>query len=542
MAGSATARLRRGLQLPFLRVSTGLALASLVVQERARLALPAWPGGMILLLVAALIFAGALWFRPRMVLNFGAILFTLLLPVELFVSGGILLSLRTHHSSRDSRALEAPARRLDKPNIYHFVLDEFSLTPILRKGEFPGAPGGQIPQEPAQSTRPFQTLPSGRESLNEQLVPNLAGFTRDADWYPNASANYVVTPFAMASMFAGRMVPPRGNLVTLFVEIGQNGDLLGDARKAGYRIHIYGQHLDYRALVGDRADRIVLGEDTDLPAQRALLFAYWYSVRLFGQRVGVIIHDILQPMFRATHRTAPETGRNLLTLLSRDLTGLPKMGQYVLVHVMLPHPPFVFSPSGRLQPPRRTLAAYQEQIRYTDSLLGDIFGKLRSLQVYESATILVHADHGLRMPLDRESTAKVAADPTTKPAASTSTNLSPGGDRSLVASIPNHLDLIGRIPFFVKHSGIGLGRAIALPISPVRIRELLAVAMSAQPVRPVASGELLLAPARGFVDYTTDPRLRGRSSDYRIFERGSAGRWKQLPVAADLRPRSGWGP
>jgi hypothetical protein len=71
-----------------------------------------------------------------------------------------------------------------------------------------------------------------------------------------------------------------------------------------------------------------------------------------------------------------------------------------LVHYSIPHLPFVFGPDGYDPPldPLRTTpdTDYVRQLGYVDRLVGELLAALRESGMYQSATIVLMADHGWR--------------------------------------------------------------------------------------------------------------------------------------------------
>jgi len=99
----------------------------------------------------------------------------------------------------------------------------------------------------------------------------------------------------------------------------------------------------------------------------------------------------------------------LLDYIDRLQEG-PEEPAYHFVHLMPPHPPFVTNPdgsnAGRVLP--FTRENYKNEGRYILRLFVDFLSRLKSLGLYDTATILLHGDHGVGME------PRVSGLPTTK--------------------------------------------------------------------------------------------------------------------------------
>jgi hypothetical protein len=105
----------------------------------------------------------------------------------------------------------------------------------------------------------------------------------------------------------------------------------------------------------------------------------------------------------------------LKMLADLETIGMSRRPRVVLAHVMTPHPPFIFGPSGQSRYPSRTFAitdgsgfpgtdeeyarGYREQTEYLMSRLLTIVDHLMSV-IRRPAVIIVHGDHGPRMRFD----------------------------------------------------------------------------------------------------------------------------------------------
>jgi hypothetical protein len=137
------------------------------------------------------------------------------------------------------------------------------------------------------------------------------------------------------------------------------------------------------------------------------------------EKVG---RGVLHPLLRligtvpppADPRDIHEITPDLLALFLEDISAESAGGRVFLLHTMLPHFPFLFDQDGGFDsdeaysfntfsaktPSQETFdrnwPRYKEQIEYADRFLGDFIDRLEDEGLYDEATIIVTADHGLR--------------------------------------------------------------------------------------------------------------------------------------------------
>jgi len=128
----------------------------------------------------------------------------------------------------------------------------------------------------------------------------------------------------------------------------------------------------------------------------------WHEAVEFFQNVAIDVggdpltvrlkamRDNLSLIFNQSHVV-----RNVISVLDD-----PRDGQFAVFHLPVPHTPCCFGPHGvkslsidYTKPPDDVMF---QQIRYTDSLLGLFFDKLRTLGKYEQSTIVLTSDHNWR--------------------------------------------------------------------------------------------------------------------------------------------------
>ena len=130
-----------------------------------------------------------------------------------------------------------------------------------------------------------------------------------------------------------------------------------------------------------------------------------------GERLRMLIRKL--NFGDAIPLPAPLAASEALERFENDIAQTPRGVAYV-VHLLLPHEGFLYRSDCSIRDPadweganrlkgltsdRRT-AAYQHYLEHvvcTERRINQLFDRLRSLRVYDDATIVVHGDHGSRI-------------------------------------------------------------------------------------------------------------------------------------------------
>ncbi len=143
---------------------------------------------------------------------------------------------------------------------------------------------------------------------------------------------------------------------------------------------------------------------------------------LLPDRVQSLGQPLLHPLLRAAgavpppadplgmHMVSPE----LLSLYLSDITAADASGRISFMHSLLPHHPLVFGPDLDFSSDEyRRLTflqlkdtpgvfdtrwiQYRDQIAYVDAFIGDLLDRLEHEGLLDEATVIVTADHGMRL-------------------------------------------------------------------------------------------------------------------------------------------------
>jgi hypothetical protein len=129
-------------------------------------------------------------------------------------------------------------------------------------------------------------------------------------------------------------------------------------------------------------------------------------------------------------------GYNVLNLLKSEIPSAAN-GNFYFAHALIPHSPYVYDRACNVNPPDLWLARYSEeaieidrwrnsrenikntpesraeryqlyfgQVLCSQKFLGEIFDQLKTKGLYEDSIIIVHGDHGARLPLRAPDTSR----------------------------------------------------------------------------------------------------------------------------------------
>ena len=321
---------------------------------------------------------------------------------------------------------------------------------------------------------PVQSLMDARGQVDARRYPNFARLAADSTWYRNTASVDQDTPYAVPAILDGRL--PRQERLPVAADHPQNIFSLLESR---YELHV---REDATAMCAPRLCSAASGEGFGTRMRS-----------LSGDVTRAYAHQLLPDRFdfepvRDTEeavaegrRTPRESKRHRYRRLHANLAGgrPQRFEDFVaeieggsrsrlhVIHILLPHVPFQYLPSGRLyrSSPREALpglegrpsysvpflvkqayARHLLQVGATDRLLGRLLDRLHDLGIYDRALVAVVADHGI--------------------------SFRRGHDRRLVRSA--NVEDIAPVPFFVKEPGQRRGRISDTPLRTVDVLPTLA--------------------------------------------------------------------
>ena len=348
----------------------------------------------------------------------------------------------------------------------------FLFHPGIRKVTFGGAEGTELHATGARAPIVFlifdelsaTVLLDQNRRIDEQSFPHLAAFAREATWFADATTVSDVTELAVPAILTGGF-PDQDRLPIL----------------RDYPRNLFTLFGDYDLWALEPITRLCPAELNTAEARapagslyadlwtvyRHLLLAPRYAARL------PVISDRWQSFGKAG-RPAPGAGdftQAAITALDRDrrvdlrryLDSFDAEGDPSLhfLHVLLPHVPWEYLPSGKayatltdripglekerwLDDETFTVQAYRRyllQARFLDRWFGELVDRLRRLGLYDRSLIVFTADHGV--------------------------SFRPGDSRRLLSATNVH-DLIA-VPLLIKAPFQRQGRVIERPVTTLDI-------------------------------------------------------------------------
>ena len=321
---------------------------------------------------------------------------------------------------------------------------------------------------------PVQSLMDAHGRVDARLFPNFARLAGDATWYRDTGAVDQDTPYAVPAILDGRL--PRQERLPVAADHAQNIFSLLAGR---YELHVRedgttlcaptlcapADHEGFvsrmRSLSGDVArayGHLVLPEHVDLDEA--------------GDTTDAVAANRLTPRESKRHRYLrlhanlaagrPQRFEDFVAAI--DGGSRPRLH---LIHILLPHVPFTYLPSGRRyrsspkeampglesRPSysvpflvKQTYARHLLQAQDTDRLLGRLLDRLHEVGIYDRALVAVVADHGI--------------------------SFRRGHDRRLVRSA--NVEDIAPVPFFVKAPGQRSARVSDRPLRTVDVLPTIA--------------------------------------------------------------------
>jgi len=293
---------------------------------------------------------------------------------------------------------------------------------------------------------PVSSLITSAGAIDAVRYPNFARLARDATWYPRATSVYESTTGAVPAILTGNLPQP-GELPTLTDHPGNLFTLLGES----YRFHVHESvtHLcpnRYCPRKRDPINQRLGGLFSDVRV------AFLHQILPSSLAEGLPVLDDRWGEFSKERILAASDSSDFFRILAAGQFSAPQefagflagvspnepAGTLHFAHLLLPHTPWSFFPSGRnyglspitigLAPGlfwsdqpwliRQALQRHLLQVGYTDALLGQLLRRLERSELYDRALVVVVADQGVsfvagRKPrvVSRENIADIASVP-----------------------------------------------------------------------------------------------------------------------------------
>ena len=257
---------------------------------------------------------------------------------------------------------------------------------------------------------PLSSLLDAKGRIDKRVYPNFAELAGRSTWYRNATGVSGFTPWAMPAMLTGNY--PAAARAPSYAEYPDNlFTLLGH----DYEVRAY---ETISQLCPPRQCRSFVGD----PSRSGLRAIAGDSARVLKELVQpynaafdpALFVDLAPRREKASRFRFKQAGRNQPARFNDFLAGLEDADRPTLhfLHLLLPHAPWRFLPSGneynynksfagvleseRLPAPLVELAHQQHllQVAYTDRLVGQVIAKLKAEDMWDRSLVVIGADHG----------------------------------------------------------------------------------------------------------------------------------------------------
>jgi len=323
------------------------------------------------LTILAAIIGLAIWLFRGLAMFFAymapvAIAMTFLIPFQAPTRGSL--------PETFSREVVTATQTESQPAVFVLVFDALGYDVLLGEGTLDDT--GHFPNIGYDLLLEKGTLDAGS-------FPNIAALAEDGVWFTNATTN---------DIHSVNVLP---NLIDPAISVAEN-----------YNIRLYSQYLRLEQLyINDCGEvmtcrgRLYLTENEQLRVARDLALRAFYQAtpkwveRSISGPMGWLL-DSLGWAFPPVDRA----GGHLLTkrqfdVFLDDIKGQTALGRIHLLHLILPHDPFIYNEEGEVLTSR---TSYQQQSIFVDVLVGRLISKLKREGIYEDSVIVLTGDHGWR--------------------------------------------------------------------------------------------------------------------------------------------------
>jgi len=338
---------------------------------------------------------------------------------------------------------------------------------------------------------PLTSLLNAEREIDTSRYPNFAALAREAMWFRNTTSVAEETAMAVPAILTGRY--PDLSRLPIASDHPVNLFSLLDT---SYEMRV----VETRTLLhrggGDGAETAEAGGGRELGGlytDLAILFAHVVATSDIAARLPTISEDwksFAAPRPDDLARIQKRDYSNRLAEFERFEASIDVCSRPCLyfVHVVLPHVPWQYTPSGKVYHPASVygiwrpegrwgsddwwvLQAHQrhlEQVAFVDRLLGRLIDRLRIGDLYDRALVVVTADHGA--------------------------SFWPGASRRLLDGHAHPGDIL-RVPLFVKSPFQQRGEIRDVPIETV---DILPTVMDLLGIDVAAESDGVSAIAPGF--------------------------------------------
>ena len=305
-----------------------------------------------------------------------AMFFAYMAPVAIVMTAILPFQVPTRGSLPEtfSREVVTATQTESQPAVFVLVFDELGYDVLLGEGTLDDT--GNFPNIGYDVL-----LEEG--TLDAESFPNIAALAEDGVWFTNATTNDIKTINVLPT------------IIDPVISLAEHFD-----------IRLYTQYLRLEQLYINDCGQVMtcrgglyLTENDQLRVAGALALRAFYQAtpKWVESRISRPMGWLLDRLGWA-HPTLEKTGIHLLTrrqfsVFLDDIKGRTALGRIHLLHLLLPHDPFIFSEEGEALTSR---TSYRQQSLFVDVLVGELTSKLKREGIYDDSVILLTGDHGRR--------------------------------------------------------------------------------------------------------------------------------------------------
>lgn len=283
--------------------------------------------------------------------------------IAVTLGSGARLYAAEHDRGNDSATTKEAAERqrlaIARPNIYHFVFDGYSSLAFPHAVRDPG------------------------------LQAAFTGFTV----FPDNLANYIATDASLPSFLRGELFP--GGSFRAFQEAAREGGIRRRLAQNGYAVSIYVPDRT-RFWFFETADTVRTNQDIErrsFDPDGSISLAQMTTVRIVPLPLRwLVLKGVQLAIPKSAYKYYKQQSVKLIDAFLHDERLRPDHGQYVYVHLLLPHLPYRLAPDCRAAPPGT--ATYDGQAHCANLLMADVAAGLRRLRHFDNSLIIFQGDHG----------------------------------------------------------------------------------------------------------------------------------------------------
>lgn len=320
---------------------------------------------------------------------------------------------------------------------------------------------------------PLLSLVDDERRIDSRRFPNFAALADQSTWYRNTSGGATLTNWALPALLTGRYPDP-----TLQPAAFDHPRSLFTLLSGTHGFHVT------ETLTALCPPQLCLRDATPgdgvplwlaVPSDLAVVYGHIVLPPALAARLPPVTHDWRGFGFRFWQgRWASERDDDRRQRVLDWVDGIGRHDEPVLhfLHVLLPHEPFIYLPTGQIGSSSPWLPAIDEfgtwsndrrlvalnyqrhllQVEFVDRLLGVVLDRLKQVGLYDRALVAIVADHGAAFRPER---------PFRQPVDST-------------------LAEIGAIPFFLKAPGTSGGRVVDVPLEAIDVFPTIAHALGVE--------------------------------------------------------------